>query len=104
MCDLRANGLKLIFGLLCLLLASGQVKTQTVTGTISGTVVDASGSVIVGATLTLVNERTGDIRTLLSNDEGAFSFAAVQPGVYTVKVELPGFRTFTRAGTVLSAN
>src|SRR2546428_12853451 len=90
MCDLRAHGSKLLFGLFCLLLASGQVRPQTVTGTISGTVVDASGSVIVGATVTLVNERTGDIRSLLSNDEGAFSFSAVQPGVYTVKVGLPG--------------
>jgi len=77
---------------------------QSVSGSISGTIVDQSRQVIVGATVTLTNERTGDTRVVPSNEIGDFLFASVQPGLYTIKVELSGFSPYQRTNTVLSAN
>ena len=95
---------KLSHGLFCLLLASGLAVAQTVTGAISGVVVDPSDNPIVGATVTLINTKTGDKRTVTTNESGAFSVPALQPDVYTIKVEHRGFRGLERQNTVLSAN
>jgi hypothetical protein len=80
------------------------LMAQTVSGTISGTVVDPAGQVIPGSTVNLINEATGDTRGTLTNDDGSFVFAAVQPGSYTVKVEQVGFAIFERKGNKLTAN
>ena len=88
----------------CLLLAGGPAAAQTVTGTISGTVVDTSDNAIVGATVTIINVKTGDKRTAVTNESGGFSVPALQPDVYTIKIEQRGFRSLERQNTVLSAN
>jgi hypothetical protein len=102
------NGPRLWFYALFLLVlalwSGGPAWAQTVTGTISGTVVDPSGQVVPGTTVTLINERTGDARTLVTNDTGDFTFTAVRPGTYTIKVAQAGFRLFERTGNVLPAN
>ena len=82
----------LVCGLFAVLLLCRVGAAQSVTGTIAGTVTDASGGVLVGATVTLVNEKTGEKRNLNTNEDGRFNFAAVQPGVYTVRVEQQGFQ------------
>ena len=74
---------------------------QSLTGQLSGTVVDTSDAVLPGVTVTLINELSGDQRTTVSNDSGNFVFAAVQAGTYTVKAELSGFQTIETKGIVL---
>src|SRR5215510_1213956 len=74
------------------------------TGTVSGTVVDASAQVVPGATVTLTNEATADARTLTSDERGAFSFRAVPPGSYTVRIELSGFRRFEQTRNIVNAS
>jgi hypothetical protein len=74
------------------------------TGIITGTVVDASGQVLPGATIALTNEATIDVRTLTSNERGEFTFRAVPPGRYTVTVELAGFRKFDQRNNVVNAS
>src|SRR2546428_711467 len=82
-----------ILVLLCaLMLSNTPAAAQTVTGTISGTIVDPSGAVISGASVTLLDERTGDTRKATTNGEGRFVFSAVQPEVYTLRVEMQGFQ------------
>jgi hypothetical protein len=100
----KSRCLLVSIALFVVLLFGGEALSQTVTGTISGTVTDASGGIIPGATVMLISEKTGESRNVIANDEGRFSFAAVQPGPYTVKVEQKGFQTLERKGTVLSAN
>ena len=87
-----------------LLLASITGQAQTVTGTVSGIVIDATGNAIAGATVTVVSAKTGDTRVVASNESGGFSVPALQPDVYTVKVAQKGFRTLERQNIVLSAN
>jgi hypothetical protein len=77
---------------------------QSVTGSLSGSVVDQTKQAVPGAAITLLNERTADTRAIVSDERGDFLFASVQPGLYTVKVELAGFSPYQRAHVVLSAN
>jgi Carboxypeptidase regulatory-like domain len=65
-------------------------------GTITGEVRDSSGAVVPGVTVTVVNKATNATRTASSNTSGLFDFPALQPGLYTVKSELDGFKTVTR--------
>src|SRR5215475_4765123 len=86
------------------LLCAQYATAQTVTGSISGTVMDASGNAIAGATVRLTNERTNDARVLTTSESGDFRFTAALPGIYTIKVEQKGFSAFERRGNVLTAN
>src|ERR1051326_2439332 len=72
--------------------------------TVSGTVVDSSSQVVPGATVTLTNEATHNSRPQTSDERGAFTFRAVPPGSYTVKVELSGFRTREQKQNVVNAS
>jgi hypothetical protein len=78
-------------------------SAQTVTGTISGTVVDQQTQVIPGATITVVNEATNDTRVTVTDGTGSFQVTNLQPGSYTVRVEMPSLRTLERKNVVLSA-
>lgn len=77
---------------------------MTVTGTISGTVVDPSGQVVPSATVTLTNDKTGDVRTATANGNGFFTFLAVPPDTYSMRVEHSGFKAHQQTGIVLTAN
>lgn len=103
----RSGVIAILFGVLTLMVILGislPVSAQTVTGTISGVVVDMAGQAVAGAPVTITDARTGSARSATSNQEGDFSFAALQPGVYTVKIERQGFRGLSRTNNILSAN
>ena len=72
---------------------AGSASAQTFTGGLRGAVRDANG-VVPGVTVELFNEATGQTRSAVSNDSGEYSFTAVQPGTYTVKASLTGFKTY----------
>ena len=96
---------RLLFALLVTLLAGPTAAAaQSVSGGVAGTVVDQTRQLVPGATVTLVNERTADSRVTTTNETGAFVFSAVQPGTYTVRVELSGFATYELRSTVVPAN
>ena len=86
-----------------LLVCTGTAWTQAVTGTIQGTVTDPSGNLIVGASVTLSNEGTGDRRLVTTSATGNFTFLSIAPGTYAVRVESTGFQAFQKTGNVLSA-
>ncbi|MEJ5369212.1 MAG: TonB-dependent receptor [Bryobacteraceae bacterium] len=77
---------------------------QTSTSRISGTVLDASGAVVPRATVILTNDATGVSERQETTDAGLYSFPSVPVGVYTLRVEAPGFRTAVRGGVVLQVN
>jgi hypothetical protein len=80
------------------------VSHAQISGTITGSVVDSSGAVVPGATVTLTNQDSRDRRVSVSNGEGYFSFASVVPGSYTVKVEFKGFKSFEQKDLTLQAS
>src|SRR5262245_35074872 len=80
-----------VFLLLLVSCASTLALAQSVTGSISGVVVDPNGAVVPGATITLVKDETNDKRNQPSNESGRFNFASLQPGVYSLRIEHAGF-------------
>jgi hypothetical protein len=63
------------------------------TSSISGTIVDAAGGVIPGATVTIKNNATNVVNTAVSNAQGGFTVPALEPGSYSIEVALQGFKT-----------
>jgi hypothetical protein len=84
--------------------AAAPLLAQTFTGAISGSVKDSTESVIPGATVTLTNTRTGQVRTLVSGADGGFIFPALQPGEYQLDAELNGFTKKSLTGLILVVN
>ncbi|HXJ39066.1 MAG TPA: carboxypeptidase regulatory-like domain-containing protein, partial [Bryobacteraceae bacterium] len=77
--------------------------SQSVTGSASGTVVDAGGAVVVGATVTLTNETSKQVREYKSTSNGEFEFISMIPGAYTLKIVQPGFKTYQQANVTISS-
>ena len=78
-----------------LLLAAGLASAQTF-GQITGRVLDASGGVLPGASITVTNPQTGVAATEEANTAGVYVFPNLLPGTYNVKVELQGFQSAVR--------
>ncbi len=72
------------------------LPAQELRGSVQGLVTDATGSVVVGAQVTLRNVNTGVQVTRLTAETGSYLFDLVSPGSYTLTVEMPGFRTFVQ--------
>jgi hypothetical protein len=75
------------------LAAAGTALAQTGTAFLAGDVVDSQKQVIPGATVTITHAGTGASLVTTTDERGGFRLANVQPGVYTLKVELAGFKT-----------
>jgi outer membrane receptor protein involved in Fe transport len=60
-------------------------------GSIGGRVLDAGGLPLPGATVTVVEQSTGFTRTVVTAETGSYSVPNLEPGVYTVTVEMSGF-------------
>jgi hypothetical protein len=76
-------------------------SAQSSQGGLRGVVKDAQG-VIPGASVILLNEANGIQRDTVTNGSGEYSFPAVEPATYTVKVAVEGFRSFERKDVRIS--
>src|SRR5689334_19841937 len=61
---------------------------------LAGRAVDQQGAVLPGVSVTLTGQDTGYVRDFVTTENGTFSFRGVQPGVYKVVAELPGFKKY----------
>jgi Carboxypeptidase regulatory-like domain len=77
---------------------------QGLTGQISGSVRDPSGSAVSGAAVELINEGTRQIRAMPTDETGAFLFPQLLAGKYTLKIAAPGFKTHEEQGVELSSS
>ena len=66
-------------------------QAQTDQGKISGSVRDTSSAFVAGAKVTVKNERTGEERSAISNDQGYFLISYLKPSSYTIKTMKDGF-------------
>jgi hypothetical protein len=62
-----------------------------IAGAVTGVVVDANGSVISGAALSLTNSASGAVLTATSDDAGFYAFVGLAPGSYSLRADVPGF-------------
>ena len=84
-----------------LLLASASPSFAQTFGQITGQVTDASGGILVGASVTVTNTQTNAMREAQTNTSGSYAFPNLLPGVYNVKVDLQGFQSKVRNGIEL---
>src|SRR5437016_2659451 len=76
---------------------------QRTTATFAGIVQDPSGAVLPGATVELMNEGTNAVISKVTSETGDFLFDYVPVGSYTLKIEMPGFKTHQSRGIPLGA-
>ena len=77
---------------------------QAVTGTIFGSVSDASGGMVAGATIRAVNMETGGIHSATTDAQGAYLFPSLPVGRYRVEAEASGFKRVLREGISVALN
>ncbi len=77
----------------CSALAGGVVPAaaQSATASLEGTIVDQTGAVMPGVTVTVVHAATGVTRTTVTDEKGAFHLPLLPVGVYDLTTELAGF-------------
>lgn len=84
---LKAFQLMLFFGFFVV-----HAYAQSGTTGISGTVADAQGAAVAGATVTLNNPGKGFSRNTVTNENGVYNFATIPPDTYNIQVEKAGFK------------
>ena len=87
--------------LLCAGLLPYSTQGQESTGTIIGTVIDASGAVVSGANVQVTNTGTNVSITVNTNPTGNFRIPFLPPGQYSVRVYHEGFKNYVRSGIEL---
>jgi Carboxypeptidase regulatory-like domain len=91
--------------LVAALLGATTVTAQELYGTLNGTVTDKSGAVVPKLTVTLTNQGTGEVRTVVTNEVGEYRFGDVLPGTYVVGVPRTGnFAAFNENGVGVDVN
>ncbi|MCU1295864.1 MAG: Oar protein [Acidobacteriaceae bacterium] len=100
----RLGSIVLILGLGLLISATVLAQTTVGTGSIVGTVTDASGAVVSGAKVVITGIDTGQLLNLTTNTSGSYNSGPLDPGAYKVEVSLKGFRTVEESLTVQVGN
>ena len=93
-----------VFSLTILAGVQPAVAQSTGSATLRGTVKDPQGAVIRDATVTLVNDRTKDERQTKTSEDGTYTFTALSPGAYTLKVEIQGFKTSVKSDLMIETS
>lgn|SRR5215469_764354 len=94
----------LVFPLLFLFLTTRPAPAQSNLGSITGTILDSSGSAVVGAEVTATGVTTGTVYKTVSTSTGAYRFPDIQVGAYNILVTAGGFRVTQNQGVVVQVN
>ena len=82
-----------IASILCLLVGAASASAQTVTtGSLAGTITDAQGGVLPGATVTAIHTPTGTSYEAVTDGDGRYTILNVRVGPYTVSAVMSGFK------------
>ncbi len=95
-----SSSARLLF-ILSLVLFPTWAWPQSQLATVSGTITDKSGAVILRARVVIVNQGNGLERSTLTDTAGTYHFSGLPPGTYTIRAEDQGFQTQVRAGVAL---
>ncbi len=87
-----------------LLASTASLRAQTTNGSIQGTVTDPSGATVSGASVTGRNLDTGLTITTVTTDAGLYSLANLPPGRYTVSIEGPSLKKYSREGVTVQTD
>ena len=101
--NLRESTSRLAAALFIVFCLPAALWAQGATGSITGTVEDSTGAVIPGAAVTLTNQATGLANQIESQADGSYFVPNLQPGDYTVSVEIEGFKRQDVTGLRINA-
>jgi len=93
----------IIFSMVLPVVAASQAAAQVTTATFYGSVTDASQALLPGVSITMTHEGTGITTSKVTDEKGEFAFTFLQSGTYSLKLELPGFKTYVSSGFELGA-
>src|SRR6266545_3966982 len=88
----------LLFGAL-----AARSDAQVLYGSIVGNAADASKAAVPGAAVTILHKETNLARETVTRSDGSYTFVNVQPGTYTVRVVLAGFKESVKENVPVSA-
>jgi len=101
---MRSRSLHFLFALLTVVTITTLTFGQSATTSLRGTVSDARGAVLTGASVTISNAATGFSRTVKSDDQGIYQFLEVPPATYTVTVNASGFAVVKHENVLLQVS
>ncbi len=101
---IRRTALVMAAGAVILFLSALPLRAQIDTGAVLGTVTDASGAEVRGATVTLTNEGTNAALSTTTGSSGEYKFSPVNIGTYTVSANFQGFTTMTQRHVVVNVD
>lgn len=94
----------LLFAMLLFTACAIPLCAQTGSTSLRGTILDKTGAVVIGATVTLSDAEHGFERSMPSGSSGEYEFLSLPPGTYTLTVEKQGFQRYSHAGLQLLVN
>src|SRR5262245_6718304 len=98
--DMRSAFLRLGVSFALLMAAAGPAAAQRTTGGISGTVMDTTGAVLPGVTVTAVCTETNLTRSVVTDTQGGYTVPELPGCLYRVTAELAGFKAIAREAPV----
>jgi hypothetical protein len=100
--DLIRRNLKRLYKVLAVLTIMftaviGSSSAQSSFGSIVGNATDETGASIPQAKVTVTNNATAEVRTTITTSSGDYQVLSLNPGQYTVAVEVPGFKRYSQS-------
>jgi hypothetical protein len=89
---------------LLILFSPARLPGQQATTSLSGTISDASGALVPGATVTISRGSTGEIRKTMASAHGLYRFEQLDPGTWTITVNATGFGNQSKVAELLVSN
>jgi Carboxypeptidase regulatory-like domain/TonB dependent receptor-like, beta-barrel len=97
----KLSAVRVLWTIVLSLIALNSIAQQSATSTLSGRVMDPSGAVIPNAQVSIRQTSTALVRDTVTNGEGLFVATNLPPGVYELKVSVPGFKTRVQTNMLL---
>jgi len=95
---------KILLAVLAAVFLTLPAMAQENAGTINGRVTDKSDAVIPGVSVSLTSPAIQGAKTTITDEAGNYRFILLPPGTYSVKYELPGFKTLLREGIIVQGS
>ena len=101
---MRSKSLNKYLLVVLFLMTSFGLWAQGTSASITGSLRDPSGALIVGSTVAAVSVDSGRIWSTVSNADGIYTVTALPPGRYTIKVQASGFKSLVTNAITLDVN
>lgn len=95
---------EILFAVLALCISVITITAQSTTGKLIGTIVDPSGAVIPGASVSVTDKQTGKAKTVTASGDGTFEISQLEFGTYSVNITVAGYKAFTADNIKIDAS